>query len=394
MLWIALLITGCRTPALVETLDNDSDGWAAEDDCEDDNSAVHPGQLEVCNGVDDDCDGNVDGEHVIGGEIYFHDGDGDGWGAPATQIIACGQPPGFVRLDGDCNDDDISIHPGAVETCDRVDEDCDGVFDNNAVDAGVWFVDADDDGTGDFAHTVLACEQVLGIVANADDCDDADPTAGRLAAWYEDADNDGFGDAMTMTLACHQPEDRVKDNTDCDDSTGQRHPGAAEVCNWIDDDCDGWVDENALDAAPWFYDYDSDGFGSLQYVIACQIPTGYAVYNSDCDDQDGDVNPHAEEWCDGTDGDCDGVVDNAAVDQVEWFYDADGDGHGDPTRITLACEAPVGWVEDDGDCDDGDPALSAEQLWYLDWTGDGAGDPTMPFLSCHPPPQYVGNAAG
>ena len=389
-IWIGLFMVGCRTPHAPEpVVDADRDGWAVEEDCRDDLSAVHPGQLEVCNGIDDDCDGSVDGDDVIGGEIYFADGDGDGWGAPATQIISCGQPEGYVRQDGDCKDGDVTINPGAPEVCDRIDQNCNGEVDENATDARVWFVDADDDGAGDFTQTVLACEQRLGIVANADDCDDDNAEADGLAPWYLDQDQDGFGDAMAMILACHQPADHVEDNSDCDDTNALRNPDVSELCNSLDDDCDGSVDENAVDAAPWFLDYDGDGFGSLQYTIACQAPTGYAILNSDCDDQDAEAYPYADEWCNGVDNDCDGDVDNAAIDQLEWFLDGDGDGSGDPTNITLACQGAADQVEDDRDCDDSDGAVSTEQLWYLDWDGDGTGDASMPYLACHAPPQYV-----
>jgi hypothetical protein len=387
---VAVLIVGCRTPFVEEPpLDADKDGWAATEDCEDNDPWVHPGQLEVCNGVDDDCDGVVDGEQAIGGDVFLADNDGDGWGAPATQIIACGQPVGYVRVDGDCDDEDPAVNPGVVESCNRLDDNCNGKIDDNAIDALIWFLDVDDDGAGDIEQLVLSCEQVLGIVANADDCDDTDPNAAAVAAWYADNDGDGYGDAMAMILACHPPSGHVTDNTDCDDTSDSRNRAAAEICNGLDDDCDGAIDENAIDAKPWFQDADNDGYGALPYILACQQPSGYAIDNSDCDDQAPDVHPGAEEWCDGTDSNCDGRIDNRAVDAAQWFHDGDEDGAGDPTTCLLACEPAPGWVADDGDCDDEEPTVSATSVWLLDFDDDGIGDPDIPFSSCYAPPLYV-----
>jgi N-acetylneuraminic acid mutarotase len=110
-------------------------GYAAlAGDCNDTNASVHPGATEVCNnGVDDDCDGNID-EGCTVTYTYYFDGDGDGYGktnSPITSTSAT-PPSGYAALDGDCNDANASIHPGATEVCNNgVDDDCDGNIDEN-----------------------------------------------------------------------------------------------------------------------------------------------------------------------------------------------------------------------------------------------------------------------
>ena len=127
---------------------------------------------------------------------YFYDGDGDGFGDPATGIPTCEPPVNYV-LDGtDCDDSDPDSYPGADEYCDGHDDDCDGTTDEyDALDA---------------------------------------------SQWWTDADGDGFGDPATIQTACTQPSDTVSVGDDCDDTNDAINPGAEEVCgDGVDDDCDG-----------------------------------------------------------------------------------------------------------------------------------------------------------
>ena len=122
------------TAALEDTgpFDADGDGWNQRVDCDDTNSEVFPGTEEVCNGIDDNCNGQID-EHLL--STWFADGDGDGYGDPDSEESFCERPPGYVGQSGDCNDDDPDIHPDAEDICDLVDNDCDGVPDSDAVDS-------------------------------------------------------------------------------------------------------------------------------------------------------------------------------------------------------------------------------------------------------------------
>jgi hypothetical protein len=209
------------------------------------------------------------GESICHDE-YFVDGDGDGHGAPGDSIARCLAPDGYARSNDDCNDSDPTIHPGAAETCNERDEDCDGTVDDDAVDAGVW---------------------------------------------YTDADADGFGDLATGVTVCTQPAGTVTDATDCDDAANAVHPGAPEICNVVDDDCDDLIDEADPDLTGgdvFFVDADGDGFGvDAGSIVACEQPSGYSLESGDCNDAAPSAFPGATEICDnGIDDDCDTRIDD------------------------------------------------------------------------------------
>ncbi|MES2643350.1 MAG: MopE-related protein [Myxococcota bacterium] len=135
--------------------------------------------------------------------------------------------------------------------------------------------------------------------ADEDDCDDA-----RMV--YLDADQDGYGTATTMERACDAPAGYVDDDTDCDDAALGVHPGAEEVCDAVDNDCDGTVDVGAVDAVTWYADVDGDGFGdSAVAVVACDGAEDLVAEPTDCDDTLPLVYPGAPELCDGAANDCD-----------------------------------------------------------------------------------------
>jgi len=102
---------------------------------------------------------------------------------------------------------------------------------------------------------------------------------------------------------------------DCDDTDVLVHPGSLETCDGVDEDCDGKIDEQ-LDEYPWYADDDGDGFGDEDSeVTACdgQQPDGYVGQGNDCDDTNPNINPTAEEICDGVDNDCDTVADEGGA---------------------------------------------------------------------------------
>jgi hypothetical protein len=295
--------------------------------------------------VDEDCDGEVD-EDALGALTWYTDADGDGWGGEA--YVACERGDGAL-VGGDCDDGAADVNPDAHETCDDRDEDCDGAIDEDASGALTWYADADGDGWGD--TPVVACEQGE-LALDAGDCDDGDADrfpgapewcdgedddcdgvvdedAVDAPTWYVDADGDGVGAAPYV--AC-EAGDAVATGGDCDDADPGAFPGGVESCDGRDDDCDGETDEEG--GATWFVDGDGDGFGAEAFV-ACEPGSGIAVAG-DCDDSDATVLPGGTERCNGRDDDCDGTSDEDAVDAPTWYVDADGDGVGSsPYR---ACE--------------------------------------------------------
>ncbi len=359
--------------------DNDGDGFPASEDCSDNDAATHPGAIEICNGLDDNCDGVID-EGVT--QTYFADVDGDGFGDPGATVEACSAPTGHTTSGTDCDDTEASVFPGAPELCDSLDNNCDGTVDDGV--GGEWHYDDDGDGFGDPDRTIEACEQPPGTVAPeaATDCDDAEPDVfpgavevcnerdddcdddvdeGVQATFYIDLDDDGWGGLGSTTEACTEPEGYATNPGDCDDSNALVSPDGTESCNSIDDDCDGNIDESdAVDALTWYADRDSDGYGDAGNTTpACTQPSGYLADNTDCDDAARLVNPGADEICNSIDDDCDGDIDDNDASLVTssataWYADDDSDTFGDATDITYACIQPAGTVTDATDCDDSD----------------------------------------
>ena len=185
-------------PGVYLMTDQDGDGYPIGVDCDDNAVAVHPGASERCDGVDNDCDDEID-EDGVDAPFWYADHDGDGFGVTVYVEYACEMPEGFSAIDGDCDDFDATINPDAIEVCDDLDNDCDTVVD------------------GAFAE--------------------------GKTDYYRDGDADGYGDPESILAGCEVPPGYVENAEDCDDSAATDHPGAAELCDEIDNDCDGRLDE-------------------------------------------------------------------------------------------------------------------------------------------------------
>jgi|GEM_PF-4019782 len=205
-----------------EDFDQDGDGFTQcgkdgeagteDDDCHDGNPGVYPEAIELCDGGDNDCDGEVEGES---------DGDGDG-------VRVC---------DGDCDDGERDVYPFAPELCDDLDNDCDPdtiPAEKDADGDGFSICDGDcDDDDKTVNPDALQVEQD-GI---DQDCDGPD------AYWcYEDLDGDLAGTDAVAIGEFDCPDGTVKVSGDCDDEDPAINPDAAEICDGIDNDCDGSKD--------------------------------------------------------------------------------------------------------------------------------------------------------
>ena len=409
-------------------------GWLADgSDCDDADATVHPGADESCDGRDDDCDDVIDEDTPADSPTWHPDADGDGYGDPDTGEPHCADAPaGWTEDATDCDDADAAVSPSGTEVCDGVDQDCDDAVDDDPIDGRTYYTDADGDGYGDPDAAVAACAPLAGTVSDATDCDDADPAVSPAAgetcdgidqdcdgttdedssdamAWYADGDGDGYG-AGTPTVACTALAGTVATDGDCDDTIADVYPGADEHCDRTDEDCDGTTDNDAVDASTWYIDADGDRYGDADVsVISCQAPRGYVADATDCDDGEAVISPSGTEVCDDVDQDCDGTVDEDAVDAPTWYADSDADGYGDPDVSVVGCDAPTGMITDGSDCDDAVATTSPAGIevcggadedcdgttdeddaadaptWYTDADGDTHGDPALATRACLAP---------
>ncbi len=241
---LVVLLQACSLFIGAERLDADGDGYPAGYDCDDDHAQVYPGADESDPRVDNNCDGEKERAERT---VYYidHDRDGHGRGEPLEPRAIREVVVGLATSDDDCDDADPSVHPGAAEVCDDIDNDCDG-----NVDEGV------------------------------------------LTTWYPDRDGDRHGRQDVSGIeSCAAPmAGYIRNNDDCDDWDSSVYEGAARVGDDIDHDCDGLVD------------YDDDGDGRSSFLAGDG--------GSDCNDGDSYVQGPALDLAeDGWDNNCDGEAD-------------------------------------------------------------------------------------
>jgi len=302
---------------------------------------------------------------------------------------------GYTEKDGDCDDLNNKQFPNAVEICDEIDNDCNNEIDDAAIDRVTWYADKDDDGFGAEDEWELVCP--------------ADRSEGYVLAKERDG---------VIVF-------------DCDDNNGNVNPDEHEVCDLLDNDCSGTIDDYEGTNAPrWYLDSDGDGFGDIndmQYQCADENgegPPSYVSNFDDCDDSHAESHPYVEgmpggiEVCDqeNIDENCNGIANEAAAsDASTWYQDADQDGYGNSLIAQTACEQPSGFVLDDTDCDDGRDTVHLGQTevcdgvdndcdsmvdevtaidvvtYFIDSDGDGYGDPLISQILCpmYQPSNYV-----
>ncbi len=280
----------------VETLDADGDGVTTCDgDCDDADPANSPGNEEICDGRDNDCNGEPSGDEV--------DDDGDGQ----------------TECDGDCDDEDEQNFDGNPEQCDGQDNDCDGAPSP---------LETDDDGDGQ-TECLGDCDDAdpANFPFNPEVCDGQDNDCDEVADFDDAGEVDADGDGA---LSC----------ADCDDADAANFPGGGEVCDGADNDCDG---------VPGGDEIDDDGDGQTECDGDCDDgdAANFGGNPEACDGADNDCNGLPDADADGeVDGDGDGDLSCADCDDADAaLNEADADGDGNTTCA--------------GDCDDGDATVEA-----------------------------------
>ena len=412
------------------------DGYSANDfDCDDQDPASFPGALEVCDEADNDCDGTVDEEVQV---LVYADQDGDGAGDPASGILACAPPAGYVanaddacplepaltepvgyfidadadgfgavqvlicavavpqghsQVGGDCDDESAAAYPGAEEACATVgtDNDCDG----DALEVSVpdiFYADADGDGYG-AGDPVVGCPMPDGYARTDGDCNDGDPAVRPAAPESCDdvgTDNDCDGDADELT----DPRTYFADA----DGDGAGDPlvpvsGCAAPEGYVgnsDDDCP--ADPGLVDAVVHYPDGDGDGYGAAPGSPFCSMdpPDGFVTDGTDCNDDRADAYPGGLELCSNWpgDNDCDGDAYDAE-DPLTFYLDVDGDGVGDSAMTIQSCVAPPGYVAGGGDGCPLNPFAQAPIPWYRDQDSDNFGNAAIFIVSCIQPAGHI-----
>ena len=258
-------------------------------DCDDTDANINPNATEICDNIDNNCNDEIDEGLVV---LRYLDQDGDGFGT--TEAEVCSDNENYADEANDCDDTDPAIHPDAEEICDDIDNNCDGNIDEDL--ALPQYIDGDADGHGDILSEVWDCNKIPGTIYTGGDCDDENPLV---------------------------------------------NPSAPDLCNAIDDNCDGIFDNEPIAGVANIYlDADGDGFGDAntsQQICStpcmsgeeCTSPViGYVFSNTDCNDNDPTINSDAEEVCDSIDQNCNTIIDDNPIDGQTYYLDADGDGFG------------------------------------------------------------------
>lgn len=289
---------------------------------------------EYCNGLDDDCDTLIDEPGSIGCIVYYEDADQDGHGIGPGQCLC--SPTGVFTssLDDDCDDTRSDVYPGAVELCDGVDQDCDVTIDEDPqTDTTPWLMDCYSGPAGTAEVGICRtgsriCQGSLGFTGACEgeqtplveSCDGADndcdgdtdeENAVGCTVFFQDVDNDTYGAGPARCLCAPQGEwDHKGPDDDCDDSNPTVNPGANEVCDGLDNECDTFIDEDPADSSLkmtqtcYTGPIDTLGVGTCHAGIeTCNSAVG--TWGS-CENE---VTPTVNEICDGLDTDCDGVLD-------------------------------------------------------------------------------------
>jgi hypothetical protein len=270
---------------------------ATSGDCDDTNASINPASIEICNGIDDNCDGQIDEGLTT---TYYQDADTDNYGDPANPIQACTQPSGYVADSTDCNDSDMSVHPGAPDIiCNGIDNNCDGTPDDGYVQIPTTC------GVGACASTGLT---TCSAGVEGDTCIAGTPTA-EICDGIDNDCNGSVDDNLTRPTTCGIGACASTGTETCtagtwgNDTCTSGSP-TAETCNNIDDNCNGSVDEGLTRPT-------TCGVGACSGNTGIETCNAGTWGNDTCDPFAGAAANDAT--CNGVDDDCNGIADEDYV---------------------------------------------------------------------------------
>jgi hypothetical protein len=377
-------------------------------DCDDTNAGISPNAVEVCNGVDENCDGESD-EFVT--TTFFADADGDGFGDLNVAVQDCTAPAGYVANSDDCDDNavtyldadgdgDGSVTPDACGVLNNLDcNDNNGAISTSAAEFCGNGIDENCDGADEVCTGIPGCTDIAACNYDAAATQN-NGSCTYAVMWYLDADTDGY--YVSSQSSCTNPgagyTATMGIDGDCDDAAAAINAAATEICgDDIDQNCDGvddacailgCIDATACNFEPlataddgsciyasdWYLDMDVDGYAS-EVINACSSPgidyTSAVLELNDCDDTDATINPGATDICEnGIDEDCSGADASCTLS-----------GCTDAT----ACNYDAAAIVDDGSC-------TYSSMWYLDADADGYY--TITVQSCVSPGATFNNVGG
>jgi hypothetical protein len=410
----------------IQSVTNPGTGYSlVSGDCNDNNNLINPNATEVCDGVDNNCDLNID--ESLPTFTYYLDADNDGFGDLNFTTTDCSVPVGYSVNSLDCNDGNNQINPNATDIpANNIDEDCSGAdaplvplmlgiyeFTQPSgcpVTATSVTTQPTTATFGTFSSTGLNCQAAGNVYNNnnwnttttidlteyaefsitANECQSLDldrvafihrtSATGGTPTWYLRSSLDNYTNDLGTGLSANN------NNTNSDDTVtlGAAFNAVSNVtfrfyltgigttgATFRLDNVSLYGNTSNITPQTFYADTDNDGFGDATVdSLSCSIPVGFVLNNTDCNDADSLINPN-----------------------TVWYLDYDLDNFGNVTNTIISCTQPAGYVLDSTDCNDNDNQITGSIMYYVDADNDTYGDFATGTLYCsNPGTGYVTNS--